>query len=118
MDNHYIGCIGGTGGALVREDAHDHAILTVVVVSYPVVTDHHHHHSLELVSVEVPAIEIVVVGAHAIHFQLLLLLSHWQVEELGAILVVIQVNLEVQEAQEAPEMCQKDLEEHQDHQRR
>ena len=68
------------------KDAHDHAIWTVVVVSHPVVTDHHHRHSLELVSVEAPVIEIVVVIAHAMHFQLLLVLSHQQVEELGAIL--------------------------------
>ena len=68
---------------LVRKDAHDHAIWTVVVVSHPVVTNHHHRHSLELVSVEAPAIEIVVVIAHAIHVQLLLVVSHQQVEELG-----------------------------------
>ena len=91
--------------ALVRKDAVDHAIWTVVVVSHPVVTDHHHRHSLELVSVEAPVIEIVVVIAHAIHFQLLLILSHQQVEQLGAILVVVQVNLAVQEAQEALEVC-------------
>ena len=77
------------------------------------VTDHHHRHSLELVLVEAPAIEIVVVIAHAIHFQLLLFLFHQQVEELGAILVVVQVNLAVQEA---PEVCQEDQEEHQGHQ--
>ena len=82
---------------LVRKDAHDHAIWTVVVVSHPVVTNHHHRHSLELVSVEAPAIEIVVVIAHAIHVQLLLFISHQQVEELGAILLVVQVNLAVQE---------------------
>ena len=59
--------------ALVREDVLDHEIWTVSVVSHPVVTDHHHHgHSLELVSVEAPVIEIVLVIAHAIHFQLLL----------------------------------------------
>ena len=78
----------------VQQDAHDHAIWTVV--SHPVVTDHHHRHSLELVSVEVPVIDIVVVIAHATHFQLLLFLSYPQVEELGAILVVVQVNLAVQ----------------------
>ena len=87
---------------LVREDAHDHAIWTVVVVSHLVVTSHHHRHSSELVLVEAPAIEIVVVIAHAIHFQLLLFLSH-----LGAVLVVVQVNLAVQTAQEAPEVCQE-----------
>ena len=80
--------------ALVRKDAYDHAIWTVVVFSHPVVTHHHSRHSLELVSVEAPVIEIVVVIAHAIHF-----------------LVVIQANLAVQEA---PEVCQEDQEEHQD----
>ena len=101
--------------ALVRKDVHDHAIWTVVVVSHPVVTDHHHRHTLELVSVEAPVIEIVVVIAHAIHFRLLLFLSQQWVEELGPILVVVQVNLAVQEA---PEVCQEDQEEHPDHQRR
>ena len=81
---------------LVQKDAHDHAIWTVAVVSHPVVSDHHHCHSLELVSVVAAVIEIVVVIAHAIHFQLLLFLSDQQVEELGAILVVDQANLEVQ----------------------
>ena len=95
--------------ALVREDVLDHAIWTVAVVSRPVVTDHHHRHSLELVSVEVPVKEIVVVIAHTIHGQLLLFLSH-QLEEVGAILVVVQVNLAVQEA---PEVCQEDQEDHQ-----
>ena len=57
-------------------------------------------------------IEIVVVIAHAVHFRFLLFISHQLVEELGAILVVVQANLAVQEAQEA---CQKDQEEHQDH---
>ena len=42
----------------------------------------HHRHPLELVLAEAPAIEIVVVIAHAMHFQLLLFLSHQQVEEL------------------------------------
>ena len=70
--------------ALVRKDVHDHAIWTVVVVSHPVVSDHHHRHSLELVFVEAPVTEIVVVIAHAIHVQLLLFLSHQQVEELGS----------------------------------
>ena len=70
-------------------------------------TDHHHRHSLELFSVEAPVIEIVVVIALAIHFQLLLFLSHQQGEELGANLVVVQVNLAVQEVQEA-EVCQED----------
>ena len=60
-------------------------------------------------------IEIVVVIAHAIHFQLLLFLSHQQVEELGAILVVVQVNLAVKET---TEVYQEDQEEHQDHQRK
>ena len=102
---------------LVHKDAHDHAIWTVVVVSHPVVTDHHPRHSLELVSVEAPVIETVVVIAHAIHFQLLLFLSH-QVEELEATLVVVQADLAVQEVQEAPEVCQEDQQEHQYHQRR
>ena len=102
---------------LVRKDAHDHAIWTVVVVSHLVVTDQHHHH-LELVFVEVPAVKIVVVIAHAMHVQLLLFLSHQQEEELGPILVVVQVNLALQEVQEAPEVCQEGQEEHQDHQRR
>ena len=44
--------------ALVRKDALDHAIWTVVVVSHLVVTDHRRRHSLELVSVEAPEIEI------------------------------------------------------------
>ena len=74
--------------------------------------------SLELVSVEAPVIEIVVVIAHVIHFQLLLFLSHQHVEELGAIMVVVQVNLAVQGVQEAREVCQEDQEEHQDHQRK
>ena len=60
----------------------------------------------------------MVVISHAIHFQLSLLLSHQQVEELGAILVVVQVNLAVQEVQEAPEVCQEDQKEHKGHQRR
>ena len=83
--------------ALVRKDAHDHAIWTGDVL------------------VEAPAIENVVVIAHAIHFQLLLFPSH---QELGAIVVEVQANLAVQEAQEAPEVCQEHQEEHQDHQRR
>ena len=58
--------------ALVRKDVLNHAIWTVAVVSHPVVTDHHHRHSLELVSVEAVVFEIVVVIAHAMHFQLLL----------------------------------------------
>ena len=58
---------------LVRKEAHDHAICTVVVVPHPVMTDYHHRHSLELVSVEVPVFEIVVVIAHAIHFMALAL---------------------------------------------
>ena len=49
-------------------------------------------------------IEIAVVIDHAIHVQLLLFLSHQQVEELGAILKIIQVNLEVQEVMVAPEV--------------
>ena len=73
----------------VQKDAHDHAIWVVAVVSHPVVTDHHNRHSLELVSVEAPVVEIVVVIAHAIHFQLFLFLSHQQVEELGTIPVVV-----------------------------
>ena len=67
--------------ALVLKDAYDHVIWTVVVVSHPVVTDHHHRHSLELVSVEALVIEIVVVVAGVVHFQLLLFLSHQQLEE-------------------------------------
>ena len=55
-----------------------------------------------------PVIEIVVMIAHAIHVQLLPSLSHQQVEELGAILEVVQANLEVQEVQEAAEVCQED----------
>ena len=73
---------------------------------------------MELVLIDAPAIENEVVIAIAIHFQLLLFLSHQQVEELGAILVVVHVNLAVQEAQEAPEVCQEDQEEHQDHQKK
>ena len=76
--------------ALLRKDVVDHAIWTVAVVSHPVVTDHHHRHSLELVSVDALVIEIVVVIAHSMHFQLLLFLSHQQVEEMGAILVVVK----------------------------
>ena len=102
----------------VREDVLlDHAIWTIVVVSHLVVTDHHHH-SLELVSVEGRVIEIVVVIAHAIHFQFLLFLSHQQVEELGAILVVVQAEYGGPGGPEAPEVCQEDQEEHQDHQRK
>ena len=67
-------------------------------------TDHHHRHSLELVSVVAPVIENVAVIAHATHVQLFLFLSHQQVEELGAILVVVQADLDVQDVQEAPEM--------------
>ena len=93
--------------ALVRKDVLDLLIWTVAVVPHPVVTDHHHRHPLELVSVEAPVIEIAVVIAHTIHFQLLLFLFHQQVEELGAIQVV-QVDLAVQEVQEAPEVCQED----------
>ena len=85
----------------------DHTSWTVAVVPHPVVTDHHHRHPLALVSVEAP-VEIVVVIFQAIHFQLLLFLTHQQVEELGAILVVVQVNLAVQEAREAREVCQED----------
>ena len=99
---------------LVRKDAHDHALRTGVVVTHPVVTDRHHRHSMELVFVEAEVIEIVVVIAHTIHFQLLLFLSHQQVEELGAIPVVVKVNLAVQNVQEAPEVCQEDQEEHRD----
>ena len=89
--------------AFVRKDVHDHAIWTVVFVSHPVVTDHYHRHSLEFDSVECPVLEIVVVIAHAVHFRVLLLLSHQLVEELGAILVVVHVNLAVQDALE---VCQ------------
>ena len=93
----FVALVSAAFVALVRKDAHDHAIWVVVGVSQPVVADHHHHrHTLELVLVEAPVIEIVVVIAHAIHFQLLLL-SHQQVEELGAILVVVQANLAVKE---------------------
>ena len=100
---------------LVQKDAHDRATWTVAVVSHPAVTDQHRH-SLELVSSEAPVNEIAVVIAHAMHFRLLLCLSHQQVEELGAILVVVQADLAVQEVQEAPEVCQEDQEEPQDHQ--
>ena len=93
---------------LVHKDVLDLANWTVAVVPHPVVTDHHHRHTLELVSVEAPVIEIVVVIAHATHFQLLLFLSHQQVEELGATLMVVQVNLAVQEVQVAPGVCQDD----------
>ena len=55
------------------------AIWTVAVVPHPVVTGHHHRHSLELVLVKVLVIEIAVVIAHAVHFRLLLFLSHQQV---------------------------------------
>ena len=41
--------------------------------------------------------EIADVIAHAIHFHLLLCLSRQQVEELGAILVVVQADLAVME---------------------
>ena len=68
----------------VRKDAHDDAIWTVLVVSHPVMIDHRHRYSLELVSVEALEVEIVVVIAHVIHFQLLLFLSHFQVQELGS----------------------------------
>ena len=57
---------------LVRNDVFTHTMWTVVVVSHPVVTDHPHRHTLDLVSVEALVIEIVVVIAHAMHFQLLL----------------------------------------------
>ena len=56
--------------------------------------------------------EIAVVLAHVMHFRLLFLLSHQQVDELGAILVVVKAN------QEVPDVCQEDQEEHQDHQRK
>ena len=62
--------------ALVREDVLDHAIWTVAVVSHPVVTDHHHRHSSEFVSVEVPVMEKADVVALAVHFRLLLFVSH------------------------------------------
>ena len=67
-----------------------HAIWTVAVVFQSVVAGHHHRHSLELVSVDALVIEIVVVIAHSVHFRLVLFLSHQQVEEMGAILVVVQ----------------------------
>ena len=44
----------------------------------PEPTGHHHRHSLDLVSVEARVIEIMVVIAHAIHFQFLLFLFHQQ----------------------------------------
>ena len=75
-------------------------IWTVAIVSHPVVADHHRHHSLELVQVEAPVMEIAVVIAHAMHFRLLLFLSHKQMEELGAILVAVQADLAVHEVQE------------------
>ena len=72
----------------VREDVLDHAIWTVAVVCHLVVTDHLRHHSLEFVSVETPVM----------HFRLwlLLFLSHQQVDALGEILVVLEVDLAVQ----------------------
>ena len=90
-------------GACVRKDAYDHAIWTVVVVSHPVVP----HWNWFQLRFRV----IVVVIACAIHVKLLLFLSHQQMEELWAILVVVQANLVVQEAQEAPEVCREDQEE-------
>ena len=60
----------------------------------------------------------MVVVAHAMRVQLLLFLPHQQEEELGPILVAVQVNLAVQEVQEAPEVCQEGQKEYQDHQRR
>ena len=72
----FVALVSAAFVALVRNDVHDHAIWTVVVVSHPLVTDHHHRHSLELVLVEVPVIWIAVVIAHEIHVQLLLFLSH------------------------------------------
>ena len=68
---------------LVQKDAHDHAIWIVAVVSHPVVTDHQHRLALELVLVEALVMEIVVVIAHGVHFQLLLFLSHQQVRAGG-----------------------------------
>ena len=59
--------------------------------------------------------EIADVIAHTMQFRFLVFLSHKQVEELGAMLVVVQVYLVVQEV---PEVCQEDQEEHQGHQRR
>ena len=73
----------------MREDMFAHAILTV-------------------------AFQSVVAG----HHPPLLFSLHHQVEELEAILVVLQFTLAVQEVQDAPEVCQEDQEEHQDHQRR
>ena len=49
----------------------------------------------------------MVVVAHALHFQFQLFFSHQQVVKLGAILVVVYVNLAVQEVQEAPEVVGK-----------
>ena len=105
----FVALVSAAYVALVRKDAHDQAIWTGVVVSHRVVTDQHlSSSSLDLVFVEVPAVKIVVVIAHAIHVQLLLFVSHQQEEELGPILVVVQVNLLVQELQEAlgQEKCQ------------
>ena len=95
--------------AVVHEGILAHAIWTVTVVSRPVVADHHRHHSLELDLVEAPVMEIADVIAHAMQFRLLLYLSP-QVDRLGAILVVVQADLAVQEV---PEVVQ---EEHQGHQ--
>ena len=74
--------------ALVREDVRD--LDRCRCLPSCVVADHLRHHSLELVSVEAPVMEIAVVIAHAMHFRLLLFLSHQQVEELAAILVEVQ----------------------------
>ena len=91
---------------LWRLCARMYSIWTVAVVLHLVVNDRHRH-SLELVSIGASVIEIVVVIAYAVHFRLLLFLSHQQVDELEAILVAVQVNLAVQEAQEAPEVSSR-----------
>ena len=53
----------------------DHAIWTVAVVSHLVVADHQ--------QVEAPVMEIADVIAHAMHFRLLLAVSHQQMEEMS-----------------------------------
>ena len=77
---------------------------------HPVVADLRHHHSLELEQIEAPI-------AHAIYFRFSPSPYHLTVKELEAILMKVQENLAVQEAQEVPEVHMVQ-EEHQDHRRR